>query len=214
MRVELVNVAAAESLERGGKAWTTGIRKRPRDGPVRVTLEGLAGDEVGDREHHGGLNRALHMFASEHYDVFAARLDQVVPRPWVGENLTVRGYADDVAQLGDRLRVGTALAEVTMPTERCGNPGWVTGIPKLRKWMIETLRTGFYLRVLEPGVVRGGDTLEIVERGNPAWPIARLSAVMYRRVADAGAVAEVEQLAGIAPEWLARIRTLHARQTS
>lgn len=212
--VVLVNVAGVETFDLNGKLHTSGIRKRPQDGPVRVTEAGLDGDGVGNLEHHGGPNRALHVFAAEHYDAFAAELSAIAPRPWVGENLTVRGYTDAIARLGDELRIGTARVRVTMPTERCSYPGRVSGIPKLRKRMVDTLRTGFYLRVIEPGVVRRGDPIEIVEAGDPAWTIERLSGVMYRHVEDAELVREIEALDALAPEWKRSVRKLHTRKSS
>jgi len=54
-------------------------------------VRGILGDEIGDTKHHGGLNRALHCFSSEHYDYFSDLINgEAPPRPWVGENLTLR----------------------------------------------------------------------------------------------------------------------------
>jgi MOSC domain-containing protein YiiM len=209
--VELVNVGHAAELAVGKRTMRSGIGKRPQPGAVAVSAAGLDGDEVADRIHHGGPNRALHVFATEHYDVFSARLDEPVPRPWVGENLTLRGYPDDTARIGDTLRIGTALMQVTMPTERCGHPGALTGIQNLRQWMIDDLRSGFYLRVLEIGRVGPGDSVEVVERGDPQWTVSALSAVMYRTIDDPGRLALVEQIPLLAPEYKERLRILHAR---
>jgi MOSC domain-containing protein YiiM len=210
-KVALVCTGRVETLALQSKTLRTALRKRPREGRVPVLSTGLSEDEVGDRIHHGGPNRAVHVFSGEAYDAFAERLQKLVPRPWVGENLCVRGYHDAIACVGDRVRVGTALLQVTMPTERCGHPGLATGIRKLRKWMIDALRTGFYLRVLEPGTVRRGDPIDVVERGDERWTIASLSEVMYRRTADADVVREVCELEDLAPEWKARVQKLHAR---
>lgn len=210
--VELVNVGRAERFEVGGQLLTSAIRKRPRQGRIEVGALGLSGDEVGDHEHHGGPNRALHCFAAEHYDALSVGRGEPPPRPWVGENLTVRGYPDERAHVGDLVRVGTALLAVSMPTERCGNPGRVAGIPELLKEMIASLRTGFYFRVVEPGHIGAGDALTLIERVDARWSIERLSAVMYREIDDAERVAEVEAIPELAPEWKARARILHARK--
>jgi MOSC domain-containing protein YiiM len=212
-RVELVSIALPTPLVVGDKKLFSGIRKRPQDGPVEVLEGGLSGDGVGDLKHHGGPNRAIHLFSAEHYDAFSPRPETAAAPPWVGENLTVRGYTDALAHIGDRVRVGTALLQVTMPTERCGHPGLSSGVPELRKWMIESLRTGFYSSVIEPGVLERGDALEVVERINEKWSIEALSAVMYRHVADPEIIAEVEQLEELAPEWKAKVRKLHRRSS-
>lgn len=209
--VELVSLAATEHFEVAGQSLTSAVRKRPRQGPVEVRVEGLAFDEVGDHVHHGGLNRALHCFSGEHYDVLSEGLDPPPPPPWVGENLTLRGYTDERAHVGDRVRIGTTLLAVTMPTERCNTPGLTAGIPTLLKSMIASLRTGFYCRVVEAGHIAAGDALTLVERVDPRWSIAALSAVMYREVGDANRIAEVEAIPELAPEWKARVRVLHER---
>ncbi|MCX5737262.1 MAG: MOSC domain-containing protein [Proteobacteria bacterium] len=129
----------------GGVALTSAIRKHGMTGSVEVGVRGLAGDACHDPAH-GGPNRALHVFAAEHYDAFESSGSGRLVPPGVGENLLVRGHPDADAHVGDVLRAGTALVQVTMPTERCRNPGLVAGVPTLLRWMIETLRTGYYLR--------------------------------------------------------------------
>ena len=91
--IESINFAAAEVLTLGGKGVKTAIRKIPTKRNVNVGMHGIMDDEIGDEEHHGGLNRALHCFSVEHYDYFTSIADsdqKLPPRPWVGENLTLK----------------------------------------------------------------------------------------------------------------------------
>jgi len=211
--VEAVFVGAVETFElEDGDSLTSAIRKRPRTDATELGVAGFPGDECQDPSH-GGPNRAVHVFAAEHYERFAEIAGHTLPQPLVGENLCVRGYADDVARVGDRLQIGGALVEVTMPTERCRNPGRLHRVPQLLRWMIEELRTGFYLKVLEPGAVQPGDACVLQARGPERWTIRSLSHAMYRRVADAELVAELQQVEPLAPEWKERLAVLHARRT-
>jgi len=210
-RVEAVHVAAVETFVLpDGAEHTSAIRKQRQPGPVAVGRLGFEGDAQFNPEH-GGPNRAVHAFAREHYRVFEERAGRPLPPPLVGENLTVSGYPDDVAHVGDVVRVGSALLQVTMPTERCGYPGRNAGVPQLLKWMVETLRTGFYLRVLEPGEVAPGDAWVLEDRPDPRWTIEALSRAMLREAGDAARVAELEAVTELAPEWKTRLRALHAR---
>ncbi len=210
--VESVNVGRVETFDLpDGDALTSAIRKTPQEGPVEVTPRGFAGDATHGPEH-GGPNRALHVFCREHIAHFEAEHGRPLPVPLVGENLTVRGHPDAEAHVGDVVRAGTALLQVTMPTERCRNPGRVAGVPLLLKWMIESLRTGYYLRVVEPGVVAAGDAFRLEERGNPRWSIEALSRAMLRDVADPDLVASLLDVPEIAPEWKTRLELLHARR--
>jgi MOSC domain-containing protein YiiM len=213
-RVEAVHLAAIETFTLpDGASHTSALRKRVQVGPVRVERLGLVGDEQHDPAH-GGPSRAVHVFAEEHYAVFEARAGRALETPLVGENLTVAGFADDVAHVGDVVRVGTARLQVSMPTERCGYPGRNAGLPKLLKWMIEALRTGYYLRVLEPGEIAAGDAWVLESRPNERWTIEALSCAMYREVGDAARVAELEAVPELADEWKQRLRTLHDRTQS
>jgi MOSC domain-containing protein YiiM len=213
-RVEAVHIAPVETFVLpDGASHTSAIRKRAQAAPVRVETLGFAGDEQSNPAH-GGPSRAVHAFATEHYAVFERLAGRTIEPPVAGENLTVRGFADDVAHVGDVVRVGTARLQISMPTERCGYPGRNAGLPKLLKWMIEELRTGYYLRVLEPGEIGPGDAWELEERSDHGWSIEALSRAMLREVRDAARVAELEAVPEIAAEWKARLRELHERSRS
>lgn len=213
-RVEAVHVASIETFELpDGESHTSALRKRARNGPVRLEALGFEGDEQHDPAH-GGPDRAVHVFSTEHYEVFETRAGRAIAMPVVGENLTISGYCDAVAHVGDVVRVGTACLQVTMPTERCGYPGRNAGLPKLLKWMIETLRTGYYLRVLEPGEIGPEDAWVLESRGNAAWSIEALSRAMYQQVGDAKLVAAIEAVPEIAEAWKMRLRVLHERRAT
>jgi len=196
----------------GGIALTSAIRKHGMTGSVEVGVRGLAGDACHDPAH-GGPNRALHVFAAEHYDAFESSGSGRLVPPGVGENLLVRGHPDADAHVGDVLRAGTALVQVTMPTERCRNPGLVAGVPTLLRWMIETLRTGYYLRVLAPGRVAPEDAFALVSRPAGAWSVEALSRAMLRDAGDRALLAEIASLLHLAPEWKQRLLVHHERRT-
>ncbi len=210
-RVEAVHVARVETFTLpDGEERTSAIRKRRQSAPVRVETLGFVGDEQHDPAH-GGPDRAVHVFATEHYAVFEALAGREIDTPVAGENLTVRGFPDDLAYVGDVVQVGGATLQVTMPTERCGYPGRNAGLPKLLKWMIDELRTGYYLRVIEPGEIGPGDAWRLEARTNEVWSMQALSRAMYREVRDAARVAELEAVPELAVEWKTRLRQLHER---
>ena len=99
-----------------------------------------------------------------------------------------------------------------MPAERCPKPGRAAGEPRLLKWILESLRTGFYLRMLEPGVVEAGDGLTLEARGPAEWTVERLTRAMIREVDDPELVARVAAVPGVAPEWNARMAVHHERR--
>jgi len=210
-RVEAVYLAAVETyVLPDGESHMSAIRKRSQSGPVRVEALGLVGDEQHDPAH-GGPNRALHVFSTEHYSAFEPRAGCAFTPPLVGENLTVSGFPDAEARVGDVVRVGSTRLQVTMPTERCAYPGRNAGVPKLLKWMREERRTGYYLRVLEPGEIAPGDAWSLESRSSSAWTVEAHTHAMIERVGEAELIEEIEAMPEVAPEWKARMRVLHER---
>ncbi len=211
MRVEAVFVGPVETFELpDGEVLTSGIRKRTQSRKVRVSELGLEGDQCHDPAH-GGPNRRVHVFPVEHYEVFSRLAGRPIESPCFGENLSVSGLPDSDACVGDVLRVGGAVLQITMPTERCKNPGRVAGVPALLKWVVGTLRSGYYLRVLEPGEIGTGDTCVLLSRPNPHWSIETLTGSMYRRISDRAHIETLEAIPELAAEWKRRLWTLHQR---
>lgn len=150
----------------------TGIDKRPVDGSVRVRApgprgkggSGLVGDQIGDLRHHGGDDQAVYAYAREDLDDWAGELGRELPNGCFGENLTTAGIDLAAALIGERWRIGADLVlEVSTPRIPCrtfagwlGERGWI-------KRFTERARSGTYLRVIEPGRVRAGDPIEVID---------------------------------------------------
>lgn len=211
MRVEAVFAGAVETFQLpDGERLTSAIRKVRQSRKVPVGELGLMGDECHDPAH-GGPNRALHAFPVEHYAVFSELAGRAIEAPSFGENLSLRGLPDGDACVGDVLRVGGAVLQITMPTERCKNPGRLAGVPMLLKWVVDTSRSGYYLRVRETGEIGPDDACELLSRPHPEWSIATLTASMYRRIQDRRHIETLQAIPELAPEWKRRLWTLHRR---
>lgn len=212
-RIRSIHRGRVETFEADdGTTVESAIRKQTCAGPVLVGALGIDGDECAEADAHGGPNRALHAFALESYRHFAGLAGRELPVPTFGENLTLEGYDELDARVGDRLRAGDSLLEVTMPTERCPKPGRSAGEPRLLKWILESLRSGFYLRVVEPGAITAGDPIELAARGPAEWTVERLSRAMYREIEDEALLARIDALPELAPEWKARLGIHHERR--
>ncbi|MBA2560340.1 MAG: MOSC domain-containing protein [Propionibacteriales bacterium] len=168
-RLLSVNVARPVAVPWARPLRHTAIDKRPVDGPVRVELLGVEGDQVGDKKHHGGVDQAVYVFAREDLDVWSERLGYHFENGQFGENLTTQGIDVNEALLGERWRIGSALFEVAEVRTPCNTfKGWlgslgVDNTAWVKRFAAEG-RPGPYLRVLEPGVVAPGDALSVVSR--------------------------------------------------
>jgi len=200
-RVEAVLTGRAVDYTRPGSR--SAIAKRPRQGPVLAGPEGLDGDEQGDRRVHGGPDKAIHHYPHDHYAAWRAELG---PHPLLeapgafGENISTRGVTEADLCLGDRLRLGAAVVEVSQGRQPCWKLSDRFGIADLARRVQDSGRTGWYYRVLEPGPVQAGDVLELLERPWPDWPLTRLAGLLYWRTLDrAGLVAALAL--PLVPSW-------------
>jgi MOSC domain-containing protein YiiM len=143
------------------------IRKVSIPGPVAIDENGIAGDEHVHLKYHGGPFKALCFYASEYYPAWNAHTVEAMPPGSFGENVHTAGLLDEEVCLGDVLRMGTAAVEVTGPRGPCNNLAAHWGIPKLHLWSKDQRRTGFYVRVVTPGVVEVGDSISVEARPLP-----------------------------------------------
>ena len=200
----------------GPQGVPSGIDKRAIADAVRVTALGLSGDGQGDPKHHGGPEKALHHYAYDHYAAwraelaeFSAQASTVLSAPGAfGENLSTTGVTEADICIGDRFRLGTALVEVSQARQPCWKLNHRFGYAGMSRAVQQSLRTGWYYRVLETGDVAAGDTLERVARPCPRWSLQRLLQVLYVDRLDYAALAEMSELAPLAENWrkLARQR--------
>jgi len=174
--------------EIAGERVETGIFKAPVDGRVRARQLGLEGDGQADLSVHGGVDKAIYAysFANTLHWREALGRDDLGPGA-LGENLTIDDLSEDCVHVGDVLRIGSALVQVTQPREPCFKLAFKLGLPGFPKQFLKSGRVGFYLRVLEEGELGAGDALQCVEPHPAALSIRELNHTMHfdRRNAEA-----------------------------
>jgi MOSC domain-containing protein YiiM len=182
--------------------WTSAFVKAAVDGPVRVGPLGLAGDEHADTTNHGGPERAVLMYAEEHYAEWRDELSlDELPYGAFAENLTVHGLTEADVCIGDSLRVGGVVLQVACPRAPCWKIGKRWDVEDLTQRVSLTTRIGWLLRVLEEGEVQAGDPVEVVERPFPELTVARAYGVFSRREGGAAAAAELAGCQLLTPTW-------------
>ncbi|MET9431644.1 MOSC domain-containing protein [Streptomyces sp. NPDC003036] len=219
MRILTVNVGRPKAVEyTDAPSGTTGIDKRPAEGPVRVSdpgpkgegASGLAGDAVCDLRHHGGTHQAVYAFAREELDHWEGVLGRPMANGAFGENLTTSGVDVSGALIGERWRIGSELVlEVASARIPCrtfaswlDEKGWV-------KRFTERGAPGAYLRVVTPGEIRAGDPVEVVHRPDHDVTVAlAFQASTVRRALLPGVLAAGDALDPELREWaLKYVRT-------
>ena len=165
MKLLSVNVGLPRKIDVTGKIVRTSIWKGQVQGRVHVSTLNLDGDEQSDLTVHGGVDKAVYLYPSEHYPYWRAELPEV-ELPWgaFGENFSAEGILEDQIRIGDRLRVGLAEFVVTQPRMPCYKLGIRFNRRDIVKRFLESKRTGFYLAVLREGEVGEGDGIEFIEK--------------------------------------------------
>jgi MOSC domain-containing protein YiiM len=205
-KVESVNVAVVRTdIDTRAPDGRTGIDKRPVDGPVLLTAAGVQGDTICHTKHHGGPDQAVYAYAAEDLAFWAAELGQEFRPGGVGENLTVSGVDCTGAVLGERWRVGEAVLQVRSSRTPCRVFAGFRGVRDLVKRFIAAGRPGAYLAVERAGLVRAGDTVELLDRPDHGVTVADLmaaSTVARERVPE---VAVAREYMGVRDRaWLDR----------
>lgn len=172
MKVLSVNVGTVSDLfvrqSDAMRRIATGIHKHALDGPVAVGRLGLAGDEQADLTVHGGLNKAVYAYPTEHYAFWEAqrraalKRDEPLAPGAMGENLSLQGLLESDIWIGDRLRIGTTLLQVTEPRHPCYKFNAKMGFGHAAKMMLQSGASGFYLRVVETGEIAAGDAIALI----------------------------------------------------
>lgn len=160
------------------KSGRSGIDKRPVDHPVRLEVDGVAGDTVCDTKHHGGPEQAVYAYSVEDLDFWTAQLERLVEPGNVGENLTLSGVDCSHAVIGERWRVGGAVLRVTAPRIPCRVFAGFLDVPDLVRRFLAALRPGAYLAVEQPAAVRAGDAVTVLHRPAHGVTVAELMAAM------------------------------------
>jgi MOSC domain-containing protein YiiM len=169
-----LNVGVLEEIAWRDRVFRTASRKRPVGGRRRVGPLGVDGDTQGDRRVHGGVDKALYGYASEHHGFWSEVLGRPVVPGDFGENLTLAGLVEDDVHIGDRYRAGPVLLEVSEPRQPCSTFAAVHGRADLPKIFADAGWPGIYFRVLEEGVLGAGDPVRRVHRDPAGWTVRRV----------------------------------------
>jgi MOSC domain-containing protein YiiM len=167
MKIKIIslNVGRPRLVLRNGEPVSTGIFKDPIQGRVMMRTLNLDGDRQADLTVHGGPQKAVYVYPSEHYAFWKQQLPEMnLPWGMFGENFTTSGMLESEIHVGDKFRIGTAEVMVTQPRMPCFKLGIRFERSDILRRFLASERTGFYLSVLKEGEVGVGDELELIER--------------------------------------------------
>jgi MOSC domain-containing protein YiiM len=207
--VELVslNVGLPRDIEWRGRVVRTSIWKDPVEGLVHVASLNLDGDEQSDLSVHGGPEKAVYAYPSEHYDYWRRELP-ATDLAWgaFGENFTTAGLLEADITIGDRIRVGSAEFIVTQPRMPCFKLGIRFGRDDIVKRFLRSGRTGFYLAVVREGDVARGNSIEFVGRDDHGVTVAEIASLYARDRDNADLLRRAVDVPALPESWKEYLR--------
>ena len=189
--------------------WTTGFFKIPIQGPVFVRTTNLDGDGQADLENHGGIDKAVLAYSADHYRKWRRELG--IPEMQFGafgENLTIAGLSEESVYIGDIFGIGEARFEVSQPRQPCWKLARRWRMHELPGMVVRNGRSGWYLRVREPGRIEKQMPVTLVERPNPEWSVARAHQIMHHSTQDLALTLQLAGVPRLADSW---VEGLHNR---
>ena len=176
MKIISLNVGKPRTVLQGDREVKTSIFKSPVPGPLLLRRLNLDGDAQADLQVHGGRNKAVYAYPSEHYEFWRKEFpEQELRRGMFGENLTTEGLTEENACIGDQFRIGGAIVKVTQPRMPCYKLGIRFGRPDMVKRFLASRRSGIYFSVIEEGMIDTGDAIEKIHEDDNRLSIADIN---------------------------------------
>lgn len=191
-KILIIKIGQVETLTfTDGSQYASAIRKQPVS-MVKIHSLGAEGNDVGLKAHHGGVDKALFFMSDVSFPALNALLGESFDfygTAIYGENFVVSELNEDNVCIGDRYQIGSTLLEVSQPRKPCERLSKNTANEQTRDVVYQSGWSGWYVRVVEEGVIHQGDPLILISRPHPDWTIRRLN----RQLSAPSSMAELEQ---------------------
>lgn len=213
-----LNVARPRLAVYKGMTLNTGIFKKPVSGSVMLRTLNLDGDRQADLSVHGGPYKAVYAYPSEHYEYWREQLPGI-DLPWgaFGENFTTQGLAEVDVQIGDVLKVGSAVVMVRQPRIPCYKLAAKFQSDDIIERFLASGRSGFYFSVEQEGEVGQGDSIEFVARNQDGISIVEMNQLFVRDKYDRALLQKAIATAALPESWreyfLPRLNDAAAQRT-
>ena len=183
----------------------------------KVGSAGFLNDAQADLKVHGGFDKAVHHYPADHYATWQeeGEIPNGSTPAAFGENISASGIVETDICIGDVLRVGTALVQVSQGRQPCWKLNQHTSNPRMAFRFQQTGRTGWYYRVLESGLIQQGDEIRLIDRVHEGWSVHRVTQARLTRLADRSDAEQLSSMPELAENWreaFARMATGHRQE--
>lgn len=207
MKLISLNVGLPKLVLHTGEPVSTGIFKKPVANRIALRTLNLDGDRQADLSVHGGPEKAVYAYPSEHYEFWKGEFPEM-DLPWgmFGENFTTEGMFESELNIGDKFKIGSAIVMVTQPRMPCYKLGIKFGRSDILRRFLQSGRTGFYFSVKEEGEVGTGDQLDLVEKNNQGVRVSDITRLYVSDKHNAGLLRRAIEVEALPESWRAYFR--------
>lgn len=171
-------------------------------GKKRVTTAelkkaGFIGDDVANKENHGGVDRAVCLYPYEHYQKWEKKFNKKLPLPAFGENITATGMMEAEVCIGDIYKIGDAVIQVTQGRVPCSTISSFNQEKTFLNLVFETCLTGYFFRVLKEGTIKIDSHIELIEQQTKRISVLFAAQTLFHghNKQDIKKILQVEELA-------------------
>jgi MOSC domain-containing protein YiiM len=197
-----VNIGVVQSGIYRGKEALSGIGKERIAHKIAIGALGLEGDEQADLVHHGGVDKAICAYSHVHYPHWEGLLGRKLLPGAFGENFTLGNITENEVHIGDIFEIGTAIVQISQPRQPCWKLAMKWGLEELPLLVTESGATGFYFRVLIPGVVKEGDKLILKEAHRAGVTVSEANRVMHKDREDIEGIRGLLAVKELSASWV------------
>lgn len=199
--IESLNIGKPGKEIFRNKEITTGICKKPVSGPLNLKKLGFEGDGVADSKHHGGYDKAVCVYSVDHYPYWEKVLGIELPVAAFGENLSVSNMHEDEVCIGDIFQMGTSIVMVSQPRQPCRTLAARYGRSDLVKLVVDSGRTGFYLKVMREGIVEKENKLVLMEKDSYNITISFANRILHHDKKNIEGIEKVLEVPALSESW-------------
>ncbi len=182
--------------------WVTGFYKESCVGSRWVSKTQMEGDGQADLHNHGGPDKAINVYPSEHYAYWRAQFPHLeMEHGGFGENFTTQGLDEQSVHIGDIFQIGGVVVQISQPRQPCWKLSRRWGIPDLAHQVETTGLTGWYFRVLQEGDVEHNTSIQWLEGVTPTMTVAQANEIMHIQRKDRKATERLVACPALSQSW-------------
>jgi MOSC domain-containing protein YiiM len=179
----------------------TGIMKSPVSSVLHLSSTQLEGDGQADLEFHGGADKALCVYCMEHYPYWEQTLGRPLEYGAFGENITVSGLPESEVCIGDIYSLGEAIVQISGPRQPCFKLAKKHHVPDLALQIQDTGFTGYYLRVLQEGILPVHPELQLISKHPARVSVEFANEIKYRDKLSMEGIRRILEVEELSASW-------------